>query len=220
MKATWLHRAGRPRVLVFFAGWGMDSAPFRRLASQGWDVLAYYDFRHLDEVPCLGDLEGYPEKALAAWSLGCAAGNCVARARRWSFSRAVAINGTLIPEDERAGIPARWMDATALRLTEDGWEKFVRRMCPDAASRAAFDAGRPARDLREAVEELQALRRLPPPAACAFDSAVVSGHDRVILPENQRRCWERYGVPVRAIGGPHYPFHRWRAWDEVLACDA
>lgn len=218
MKAAWLHRAGCPRALVFFAGWGMDEAPFRRLASSDWDVLAFYDFRSLDEVPCLDDLEAYPELALVAWSLGCAVGNRVAQARQWDLSLAVAISGTLIPEDDEAGIPGRYMDATARNLTEGGWEKFVRRMCPDARSRAVFDAARPGRLPADAVEELQVLRRLPAPAACVFRAAVVSEADRIVLPENQRRCWDRYAVPTRPICAPHYPFHLWNCWEEVLAC--
>jgi hypothetical protein len=218
MKSVWLQRAGHPRVLIFFAGWGMNDAPFRGLISNRWDVLVYYDFRRLDEVPCVADLDAYPETALAAWSLGCAAANRVAQERRWTFSRALAINGTLIPEDDLAGIPARWIDATAQHLTEGGWEKFVGRMCPDAKSRTAFDAGRPDRDLQGAVEELRVLRRLPPPPACVFTAALVSELDRIILPENQRRCWERYGVAVRPVRGPHYPFHLWASWDEVIAC--
>ena len=189
MKSVWLHRAGYPRVLIFFAGWGMDDAPFRGLTSNRWDVLVYYDFRRLDEVPCLEEVEAYSETALVAWSLGCAAANHVAQERRWTFSRALAINGTLIPEDDQTGIPARWLGATAEKLTDGGWEKFIRRMCPDAPSRAAFDGGRPCRDLNEVVEELEALRRLPPPRACVFGAALVSELDRIIVPENQRRCW-------------------------------
>ncbi len=218
MKAEWLHRAGHPRLITFFAGWGMDDAPFRRLTSTRWDVVVYYDYRQLDDVPCLDEVIAYPARALVAWSLGCAVANRVAHEQRWALSQAIAINGTLIPEDEQAGIPARWMDATARQLTEGGWGKFVKRMCPDAGSREAFEAGAPGRDLREAVEELQELRRMPEPSACVFRAALVSETDRIIVAENQSRCWARYAVPVRVLQGPHYPFHLWGSWEEVLAC--
>jgi len=218
MKAAWLHQAGHPRLLVFFAGWGMDPTPFRRLASRRWDVLVYYDFRCLDEIPCLAELAAYPEMALAAWSLGCAAANRVAHERGWTFSRSVAINGTLVPEDEQAGIPARWIAATALGLADGGWQKFVRRLCPDARAREVFDGGLPGRDWRGAAEELQCLRRFPPPDACLFDVALVSEQDRIILPENQRRCWDRYAVPTFSLPGPHDAFPLWTHWEEVLAC--
>lgn len=219
MKAAWLHRVGHPRVLVFFAGWGMDETPFRRLASRRWDVLVYYDFICLEDIPHLPELEAYPEMALAAWSLGCAVANRVALEQGWTLSRRVAINGTLVPEDDQVGIPARWIAATVTGLAVGGWEKFVRRLCPDARSRKVFDGGLPGRDLRGAAEELRGLRRFAPPAACVFDVAMVSEQDRIILPENQRRCWKRYDVPIRSIPGPHYPFPLWTHWEEVLACN-
>ncbi len=218
MKAVWLQGGGRRRVLIVFAGWGMDAAPFRRLTVGDWDVLVYYDFRQLDEIPFRAEVAACPERALVAWSLGCAAANRVAQACCWSLTRAVAINGTLIPEDDHAGIPARWIEATAQHLTEGGWERFVRRMCPDTGSRTAFDAARPDRNLQGAVAELQFLRRLPAPRASVFRQALVSGTDRVILPGNQQCCWDRYAVPTCPIQGPHYPFHLWTRWEEVLAC--
>lgn len=218
MNAAWLHREGHARVLIVFAGWGMDEALFRRLSADRRDVFVYYDFRRLDEVPDGAAVEAYPDRALVAWSLGCAAANHVARERRWTFSRALAVNGTLFPQDDRAGVPARWIAATAQRLTDGGWERFIERMCPDAESRAAFDAGRPCRDLQSSVEELEALCALPAPQACIFHSALVSEFDRIIRPENQRNCWSRHAVPVRSIRAPHYPFHLWSTWEEVLAC--
>lgn len=218
MKAAWLNRAGHPRALVFFAGWGMDDAPFRRLGPGNRDVLAFWDYRCMDEVPLAAQLSSYRELSLVAWSLGCAAGNCVAQQLRWELTRAVAISGTLLPEDEEAGIPTRWMEATARHVANGGWEKFVRRMCPDEPSIAAFNAAPPSRRLDEAVEELQVLRRLPAPASCVFRAAAVCAADRIILPENQRRCWSRYGVPAREIAAPHYPFHLWHSWEEVLSC--
>jgi biotin synthesis protein BioG len=205
-------------VLIFFAGWGMDDRPFRALGAGGWDAVCFYDYREMADVPLAGDIAAYPERALAAWSLGCAAANAVAQRQAWSLSRAVAVSGTVVPEDDRLGIPARWMEATAANLAAGGWTKFVRRMCPDAASLAAFAASQPARDLGAAVEELGALRRLTAPDSCVFRVALVSENDRIILPGNQRRCWDRYGVPARPIAAPHYPFHLWKSWEEMLAC--
>ena len=218
MRATWLHREGGPRVLVFFAGWAMDENPFRRLRPGDRDVLVFHDFRRLDEVPYADEIAACPQPALAAWSLGCAAANAVCAQRGWSFARAVAISGTVIPEDDEAGIPARWIAATAANLESGGWARFVRRVCSEPDALASFQAHAPRRELREAIEELEALRRLPAPASCVFNAALVPDGDRCIRPANQARCWRRYGVPVRAFPGGHYPFHRWASWEEVLSC--
>ena len=218
MKSAWLHRTGQPRVVVFFAGWAMDETPFLSLKSSELDVVVYYDYLSLDDVPFAAEIEAYSEMNLAAWSLGCAVANITAQERRWRPTQSLAINGTVIPEDDLDGIPGRWLTATSQGLTNGGWEKFIRRMCPDSESRAAFDTARPHRNLRDAAEELETLRRLQTPLSCLFTTALVGEADRIIVPENQRRCWQRYGVPVRAIDAGHYPFHLWRSWEEVLAC--
>lgn len=218
MNAEWLHRPGRPRLLLFFAGWGVDANPFRHLASRDWDVLCFYDYRSLTDIPHAADVAGYPEKALVGWSFGCAAANLVAAQTGWTFSRTLAIAGTLIPEDAEAGIPPPWMELTAERLSGGGWQKFVRRICHGAAALADFEARMPQRDLGEAADELRALRRVTAPERCVFRAALVTEEDRIIRPDNQRRCWGRYGVSVEALSSGHYPFSAWQSWEEVLAC--
>ena len=71
---------------------------------------------------------------------------------------ALAINGTVTPEDDEVGIPRRWMDATAESLLQGGWPKFVRRMCLDKSARQDFQAHAPERDLAGAIDELEVLR--------------------------------------------------------------
>ena len=48
MKTVWLQRGSRRQALVFFAGWGMDERPFRRLTSSQYDVCVCFDYRDLD----------------------------------------------------------------------------------------------------------------------------------------------------------------------------
>ena len=73
----------------------------------------------------------YEQVTVVAWSFGCAvAAQCMAR-HSWPVQEALAINGTVTPEDDEVGIPRRWMDATAESLLQGGWPKFVRRMCLD-----------------------------------------------------------------------------------------
>lgn len=218
MKAEWLDRKEHRSVLVFFAGWGMDAEPFRRLATDRHDVVVYYDYRDLNEVPCSEAVGSYPDCTLLAWSFGCAAANTVAQTFRWKPSRSVAINGTLQPESDSAGIPARLLDSTAANLLTGGWEKFVARMCPDEASRRVFNAARPLRKLNEAITELQSLRQIAAPASSIFNSALIGEGDRIILPSHQRCCWERYAVPCTRLSCGHFPFHLWSSWEEIAGC--
>lgn len=220
MRTLWLEPRGRPSALVCFAGWAMDDRPFRRLTSAEFDVLICYDYRDLataHQEKALQEVNAYACQTVVAWSLGCAAAEHIMPHLGWTPGQAVAINGTVTPEDEEEGIPAQWITLTAAHLTEGGWEKFVRRMCSDVEARHDFEAHASRRRLDEAVSELEALRRLKPATTCGFTRALVGNRDRIILPANQQRCWERRGVPFRNIPAPHYPFHLWRTWDELLA---
>lgn len=234
MKSVRLQYGSRRRALVFFAGWGMDERPFRRLTSWQYDVYVCYDYRDLetelgarslpstgcDDIPVstrFAAWAAYEEISIVAWSLGCAAAAQVMARTQWPVQEALAINGTVTPEDDEVGIPKRWMDATAESLLQGGWPKFVRRMCLDRTARQDFEEHAPERDLAGAVTELDDLRRLAAPTQCGFTRALIGTKDRIISPENQRRSWERFGVPVRMIPAPHYPFHFWQTWEELLA---
>ncbi len=236
MKTVWLQRDDRPQALVFFAGWGMDIQPFQRLTSSAYDVCVCYDYRvsqpqphgnaHPDSMlpadtakETLTTLGAYRDITVVAWSFGCAIANQIMARSHWPLRDAVAINGTVTPEDEHMGIPKRWLDATAANLHEDGWTKFVRRMCLGKAARQDFFDHSPKRDLASIVEELDDLRQLATPRECHFRRALIGSKDRIILPENQQRCWEHFGIPFQTIAASHYPFHVWNSWDELLATE-
>ena len=217
MKTVWLQRNGHTRVLVFFAGWGMDERPFRRFTAVGHDVLVCSDYRETALPDAAWQaIRTYAAADVVAWSLGCAVAARALAAGGWPAGDRVAINGTVCPEDETRGIPARWMSATADNLAAGGWRKFVRRMCSEPAALADFEANPPDRDVPGLIAELQVLRQLPAPVRAGFDRAWVGTDDRIILAENQRRCWEHYGVPVVSAKAPHHPFHWWKTWEETL----
>ncbi len=241
MKTAWLQHGKRTRALVFFAGWGMDDRPFRRLTSSHYDVCVCYDYRKenaktdlgsaaadpVARAPVAGDLASvvdeqfaairrYDEITVIAWSFGCAVAAQIMAHSNWPLRHALAINGTVTPEDDHVGIPKRWLDATAENLHDEGWPKFVRRMCLGKAARQDFADHAPERDQASLVAELDVLRQITAPAQCRFTRALVGTKDRIILPENQQRCWDQLEVPVQTIAAPHYPFHLWNTWDELL----
>ena len=216
MKAAWLNHNGNSRLLIFFSGWGMNDAPVRHLSAGCRDVLVFYDFRNLDIVPFLTEIAKFQDIALVAWSLGCAAANRTALQCRWSLSAALAVNGTLTPDNDLTGIPSRWIAATVRNLPSGGWGKFIARMCPDKNLRPLFSDAPPDRSLAQSAEELLTLQQLAPPQDCIFNSALISTADRIILPDNQRRGWESYNVPTHAIAAPHYPFTLWTEWEDLL----
>ncbi|PTN36994.1 pimeloyl-ACP methyl esterase BioG family protein [Desulfonatronum sp. SC1] len=217
MNATWLNRASNARLLLFFSGWGMDASAVRHLDPGHRDVLVLYDYREPDAIPHADAIAAYRIIDLVAWSLGCAAANRAAGRHRWCLATALAIAGTLTPEDDQTGIPAHWIDATTANLHKGGWEKFLARMrAPDESRPAMAYTPSPCRDINARAAELETLRHLPPPEAAIFTAAFIATRDRIIRPDAQRRCWAHYGVPTHDIAAPHNPFSRWRTWEELV----
>ena len=57
-----------PRLLLFFAGWGMDETPFLQIRPTDTDWMVCYDYRSLEFDTDL--LQEYSEIRLIAWSMG------------------------------------------------------------------------------------------------------------------------------------------------------
>jgi len=217
MKATWLNRRGNETLLLFFNGWGMDASPVRHLDPGKRDVLVLHDYRDPETLPEADAILTYRHIEVVAWSLGCAIANRVVINHSLRPVCAIAIAGTLTPEDDRTGIPPRWMAATLAHLDSGAWRKFLVRMrlpgspVIDPPRPSETDGETPARRA-----ELHVLRQLPPPRTSIFTHALVPRHDRIIRPDAQHRCWDHYHTPAHDLDAPHDPFNRWPTWDAVL----
>lgn len=217
MKHEFAKRQGCPRLLLFFAGWGMDAAPFRRFRAEAdEDCLICYDYR-------TGGfrrewLDGYREVRIAAWSMGVWVASRVWRRFGLSFPRlvgAVALNGTLFPIDAQRGIPPRVYDLTLRGMkTEANVQDFYRLMCAGGREYLHFSSCRPSRPVEELRQELAALAdgvasSRAEAGAGAFDlpwSRVYMGRsDRIFPFRAQQNAWcGMEGVEELPCG--HWPF--------------
>lgn len=219
MKYGWLHNDGRDRVVVFCNGWGMDPRPFRPLGTRKYDVLNLYDFRETDAAEKLPDLlAGYDEYTLLGWSMGVWAGQRLFADRRISFTRTIAVNGTLCPVDDRYGIPRDLFAGTMAGWSELARCKFYHRLCGGRDIEQRFLENQPERSLAGQQEELAYYLDV---AGCIgveksiYREIVVSDKDRIVPTEHQLAYWGHDKV-VR-VAGSHFPFYRWTCWDDLLA---
>lgn len=204
MKHVFIQRQHTPRLLLLFAGWGMDTTPFQSMERAGSDLLVCYDYRTLtfDEELC----RSYQEITLIAWSMGVWAATQLLQNSSLPITRCIAINGTPYPIDDLRGIPTAIFQGTLAGLNDATLAKFQRRMCGSASAYQQFLAVAPTRPIEELKEELQAIATgyaTLPPATLPWESARVGSADRIFPAENQLRAWE--GVtPVREIEAAHY----------------
>ena len=176
VKTRLLSGASSERLLLLFAGWGMDVRPFEGMA-RAFDTLVVWDYRELSGLP---PLPGDRPVDVVAWSMGVwAAGQVLARGQVVS---ATAVNGTPWPIDEVRGIPPAVFEGTLAGFGAAGLMRFRRRMCGGAAGLKAFEAVAPERSVEELGEELAALGRAigeRPAGDFVWTRAVACREDRI-----------------------------------------
>lgn len=205
MKHELIHTEGSSRLLLIFAGWGMDANVFRDVRRPGYDVMVVWDYSSFFiDWSCTAP---YSEICLLAWSMGVFAASQTIQAIDYKTTRRIAMNGTLQPVDNLAGIPEAIFQGTLEGLTEASVAKFNRRMCATRGEYETFIAHAPKRGADELRDELQAIADrliLHTPSRIRWDLAVAGREDRIFPYANQRRSWQDAGVPFETVDAGHY----------------
>lgn len=215
------------RLILFFAGWGMDASIFASLSKPGYDIMLVYDYRDADFDTAA--LEGYDEICVLAWSLGVWHAGCFISAYpHLPVTRTIAVNGTLRPISDLYGIPPRIYDLTSRLPDESAFLKFFRRICGGQTQMLQLMPRLPERDIDELRDELLAVR------ACISDDAAIdtakwdeiylSDSDQIFPFENMKRAWADASARVRVMPGAHHAvdFNRLIEGafvDKTLVCD-
>lgn len=217
MQTCWLTRSGQPSCLLFFAGWGMDPEPFRTIAPQDHDLLMFYDYRELNEPEPAAFLpRGYQHLTLLAWSMGVWVAGHLLAGYRQQLGTAVAVNGTLTPIDDQAGIPAQAYAEMLATFSPHALLAFYRSMFVDQAGLELFLTNRPRRPVEEIRVELAALRShylVRGPAPDIYSRRFVGSRDRVFAARAQIRGWGR--ERCHTFQGAHFPFYD-PGWADLL----
>lgn len=205
MNQRLIYTEGSSRLLLIFAGWGMDDIVFSDIRRPGYDVMVVWDYRsfHID-WSCT---ERYSEICLFAWSMGVYAASQTVQAIESKITLRIAVNGTMRPVDDRFGIPEEIFYATLDNLSEASLRKFFRRMSATRADAELFDSRRPCRTLEEQRDELQAIADriiLDTPSSMRWDIAVIGREDRIFPRFNQRRAWEQTGAMIQTLEAGHF----------------
>lgn len=204
MQYRLISSVGSSRLILIFAGWGMDVAPFMSLRRNGYDIMVIWDYRSLYiDWNVVGR---YDEICLVAWSMGVFAASQTVQAIDYKITKRIAVNGTLWPVDDSRGIPEAIFNGTYEGLDERNLSKFYRRMCGSRAMFAAFDEVRPQRGIAELRDELLAVAErtiLSSQSPICWNRAVVGRADAIFPPVNQRRAWQAAGVPVEMTDDAH-----------------
>ena len=206
MKQVMIVNRQQPRLVLFFAGWGMDETPFLHYCPQQSDLMVCYDYRELSFDDTL--LKNYREIHLVAWSMGVwAASKVLSWYQELPITRSIAINGTPYPVDEERGISPAIFNGTLEGLNAASLLKFQRRMCANGDAFARFQAMAPRRPLEELKEELTVigtLCTLLPPSDWKWNRAFIGDNDRIFPPQAQQKAWKGICRAIEHGSEAHY----------------
>lgn len=208
MKHAFIQHSGNTRLIVIFAGWGMDSRPFEGLSRPGYDILAVWDYRTLDFDPAW--TAGYDEVCVLAWSMGVQAAQLCHEALGERVTGRIAVAGTPVPVSDTEGIPEAIFRGTLDTLDERNLARFMRRMCGGAKAYEEFACRAPQRGINELRDELRAIgrrREADTYYAPRFDHYVLTQRDAIFPPEAQEEAFA--GTDIVEIDSPHLPDFRY-----------
>lgn len=208
----------KDRLLLVFSGWSASPELFHHLKIvEEREVWICYDYRDLNFPE---DISRFEDIQIIAWSFGV----WITEKTLPVFSSpvvttAVAINGTPFPIHDLLGIPEAVFKGTLENLSEDGIRKFNRRMCGNKEILQYYETirRRPVEEIKKELYHLDAFytHTAPVEAGSSFwTQAIISTADRIFPVGNLKRYWESR-CPVRYIEAPHYPFYKWKQWEEI-----
>lgn len=203
MKQCYIQKQNASRLTVFFAGWGMDVAPFTDYTPVGSDLMLCYDYRTLDFVLP----EGYREIRVVGWSMGVWAASQVLQSVKMPITESIALNGTMTPVNDEKGISKAIFQGTLNGLNERNLQKFYRRMCLPRKGLDGFIAIRLQRDVEDLKEELRIIGEqsvVLPVSSFIWNKAVIGKQDLIFTSDRQWNAWKDSATEVEELDIPHY----------------
>ena len=216
MQFHWLNKKNNEKLIIFFAGWSFDEAPFEFLACEDNDVLMVYDYNTIENIK--EDFSQYSEINLIAWSMGVFVAYLL-RDKLPKFVKKIAINGTPYPVNDEFGIPLKPFLLT-LKHAKTGLEgKFYQNIFNSEQEFEKYKTSQVRRSVENREKELKALYDLIKKTTVEYeiyyDKALISLSDKIIPTKNQINFWEN-NAEVKMLESGHFPYYNFKSWNEIL----
>lgn len=214
----YLQNNNSDKLILFFCGWGMDENPFSILKSN-CDILYVYDYT-TPEFPYF-DFSKYKNISLLAFSYGVYA-SAIAYLPDIRIEKSVAVNGTLIPVDDKYGVPLRQFELTE-KMDSQSVVKFRERLFGGEKAKEHFDIfekNLPQRSAQSCTEELIGMKKYVPTFPTPsknFDKVYISKYDRCVPTRNQLNFWKNLkNSNIIELECGHFPFFNYDSIEELL----
>lgn len=202
MRLEFTSEIGSDRLLLIFAGWGMDQRPFADLKLRGCDIAVAFDYAATKADT--DRLCRYAEIMVVAWSFGVIAADCfIAENPKLKVTLRVAVNGTLLLVHDRwefrkASSRQRSTISATRRCSNSNVACVAEpRLVPNGWPTARAKP----QSLRKELIAIAAMQA----HGCRWDKAYVGLADKIIPPDNQIAAWDSHGTPIATASWPHLP---------------
>ncbi len=203
MQRYWLKQEGNRDLILYMLGWAASPNAILHICPEGYDILAICNYT--DITPLSADeLGSYRRIYLFAWSFGVWVSEQVCR--QIPLHKAIALNGTPYPVDERYGMRLRVVLRTMRNMVRSGGVNAAAEH--QDASRYMPTGPYPERDPLEKIAELEHLAawsKENTTTALKWDKAYIADKDEIFPPANMRAYWEPLGLGT-TFSSYHYPF--------------
>lgn len=220
MQFSWLIKTNSEKLIVFFNGWGMDENVVRHLKASNYDVVIFYDYCNLevsDEL--VQEINNYKEISIIAWSFGVWASSSVIREFN-NIKNSIAINGTLLPIDDKLGIPEKIFNFTLKTLSETTYKTFFKNMFSDFSD--DYFNKLPSRSVKNQKEELIKIQNQSKEKDFCenvnyYKKSFISNRDKIIPSKNQLEFWTKNNCnKIIYVDKGHCIFDFFKTWDEII----
>ncbi len=203
MQHAWLKRDHSPDLVLYMLGWAATPNAVFHIDPPGCDAIAYYDHRAIEPL-APEEFAGYRRIYLFAWSFGVwVAEQCC---RELPLHRAIALNGTPFPVDDRYGMRLRVVLRTMQGLARVGMNPFHDKAY--GGLRYIPEGPFEDRSIEAKIDELNFLAersRADSAAYLRWDAAYIGSKDEIFPPAKMRAYWNSVGLGTE-FESFHYPF--------------
>lgn len=203
MEHAWLKKEQNPDLLVYVLGWAATPNAVCHIDTPGCDVLAFYNYLELQEPPA--DLfTGYRRVYLFAWSFGVWVSEQYFR--HLPLHKAIALNGTPFPVDERYGMRLRVVLRTMQALARSGGENAFAATADGSRYMPTGPWQEPTIEVKiDELNHLAGASRESSSEHIAWTRAYIADRDEIFPPARMRSYWATRGLGTE-FSSYHYPF--------------
>jgi hypothetical protein len=213
---TWLKNRGSDKATLFFAGWGLTPSLWAHLETGDSDVLVFYDYGHVSDVP---DLSAYKKVAIIGYSMGVLMATAFCNENRdLPITHLVAFCGSALPVSAQFGLDPLEYEYFIENMSATMYKEFLFKVAGDIAQyRQIAPKALPFQKehMSQSLAYILSVQEKSLPVL-RWNKAIVCKHDLVFAADKLLNYWSEMQLQPILLEKSHFPFYTWHQWEDLL----